>query len=361
MAKDENVEDMFSRFRKIVCELKSLGMVYSNGLQGRKIVRSLPKAWETKAAILEDGDLQKMTQRPQQDFKNNERNDDRCYYCGKPGHFKQNCPEQRRRNNRRNEDLKSLGAWDQGETSEDGHDEIANICFMALGKTSEVISFNCPNCNDLQDSLDMFTDELQKVIDEYNKIAQEKKDWQILLEASQIEVDILTEELEEVKMQLDSIRKSPSHSSVRSNTTAFNRRRSPNQSSNRSISNSPYHSAENSVNFSCYTYGDIGHKSFNCRKFSSGKWIWRSKVVNLTLKDPKILGYQKEINLLVLQEQTKRAYKKGMWVINSGCSRHMIRKKENFKTLYKNDGGYAQIRENAKGEVVGVGSITLSS
>jgi len=57
MAEDENVETMFSRFSKIVCELKSLGMVYSNGLQVRKLVRSLPKAWETKVAILEDRDL----------------------------------------------------------------------------------------------------------------------------------------------------------------------------------------------------------------------------------------------------------------------------------------------------------------
>lgn len=39
----------------------SLGMVYSNALQVRKLVRSLPKAWETKTAILEDGDLHKMT------------------------------------------------------------------------------------------------------------------------------------------------------------------------------------------------------------------------------------------------------------------------------------------------------------
>ncbi|KAH0686090.1 hypothetical protein KY284_016643 [Solanum tuberosum] len=39
----------------------------------------------------------------------------------------------------------------------------------------------------------------------------------------------------------------------------------------------------------------------------------------------------------------------------------MCGKKENFKTLNKNDGGYPQIRDNAKGEVVGVGSITFSS
>lgn len=40
------------------------------------------------------------------------------------------------------------------------------MCFMAMGECSGV---------------DMVTDELQKVIDEYNKITQEKKNWQTLL------------------------------------------------------------------------------------------------------------------------------------------------------------------------------------
>ncbi|KAH0636478.1 hypothetical protein KY289_036393 [Solanum tuberosum] len=120
---------------------------------------------------------------------------------------------------------------------------------MALGETSE-------------NSLDMVTYELQKVIDEYNKLAQEKKDWQILLEASQIEVNLLTKELEEIKLQLNSIRKSLSHSS----------------------------------------------------------------------------------------EQSKKTYKKGMWVLDNGCSKHMCGKKENFKTIKKIDGGFVRFGDNAKGE-----------
>lgn len=52
---------MFSRFSKIVCELKLLGMVYSNALQVRKLVTSLHKAWETKATLLKDVDMQNMT------------------------------------------------------------------------------------------------------------------------------------------------------------------------------------------------------------------------------------------------------------------------------------------------------------
>ena len=61
MTGDENVEFMLSRFKKIVCKLKLLGMVCSNALQVRKLVRNLPKNWETKASILEEGDLHKMT------------------------------------------------------------------------------------------------------------------------------------------------------------------------------------------------------------------------------------------------------------------------------------------------------------
>ena len=42
-------------------QTQSLRMVYSTALQVRELVKSLPKAWETKSPILADGDLQKMT------------------------------------------------------------------------------------------------------------------------------------------------------------------------------------------------------------------------------------------------------------------------------------------------------------
>ena len=52
---------MLLTLNKIVCELKLLEMVYSNALQVRKLVKSLPKVWETKTSILEEGDLQIIT------------------------------------------------------------------------------------------------------------------------------------------------------------------------------------------------------------------------------------------------------------------------------------------------------------
>ncbi|XP_016552587.1 uncharacterized protein LOC107852049 [Capsicum annuum] len=43
MEKNEDIKTMFDRFSKIVCELKSLGMIYAHNLQVHKLVQSLPK------------------------------------------------------------------------------------------------------------------------------------------------------------------------------------------------------------------------------------------------------------------------------------------------------------------------------
>ena len=61
MVDNESVESMFSRFCKIVIEIKSVWMVYSNSLSVSKLVNNLHKAWETKVVILKDWDLQNMT------------------------------------------------------------------------------------------------------------------------------------------------------------------------------------------------------------------------------------------------------------------------------------------------------------
>lgn len=60
----------------------------------------------------------------------------------------------------------------------------------------------------------------------------------------------------------------------------------------------------------------------------------------LIIKDLKTLRYPKETNFLVLQDQSKKTYRKGMWALDSGCSRHKCGKKENFKTIKRLDGGF---------------------
>lgn len=80
----------------------------------------------------------------------------------------------------------------------------------------------------------MVTDELYKVIDQYNKLSQKKKDFQKHVEASMFEVEFCTKKLEEVMKQINCIKKSPSYNFVRSNGTMHYRRNSPSNNANRS-------------------------------------------------------------------------------------------------------------------------------
>ena len=58
MNSDESISSMFTRFTKIINSLKSLGKIYTNSELVRKILRCLPKNWETKVtAIIEAKDL----------------------------------------------------------------------------------------------------------------------------------------------------------------------------------------------------------------------------------------------------------------------------------------------------------------
>lgn len=83
------------------------------------------------------------------------------------------------------------------------------MCFMETGDPSEVRPHDCHNSNILESNFDMITNEIQKVIDEYNKLIQEKKNceaWfkrklkeeqrsrQIEIKACQIEIDLLHKE-----------------------------------------------------------------------------------------------------------------------------------------------------------------------
>lgn len=100
-----------------------------------------------------------------------------------------------------------MGPWSNEEGPKEEPSETANIYFMEIKESSEVRTPNYPKCLDSQNTFDIITDELQKVIDVYNKLSKDKKNWKILLEASTIEVNLLQEELYDVKMQLNNIRK----------------------------------------------------------------------------------------------------------------------------------------------------------
>jgi hypothetical protein len=55
MKKDENISEMSTRFTNIVNYLKSLGKIYTNEENVRKILRLLPKRWKAKKMTIYEG------------------------------------------------------------------------------------------------------------------------------------------------------------------------------------------------------------------------------------------------------------------------------------------------------------------
>ena len=49
---NETITDMFTRFIGIINELNALGRTYANSDLVRKLLRCLPKSWETKITII---------------------------------------------------------------------------------------------------------------------------------------------------------------------------------------------------------------------------------------------------------------------------------------------------------------------
>ncbi|XP_070040842.1 uncharacterized protein [Nicotiana tomentosiformis] len=120
----------------------------------------------------------------------NDKNDGRCYECGKHRHIQAECPELKKKLSRNFQKKKSFGAWSDEEESV--HEEIANMCFMAIKEdsdedsgelglmadegTSEVHFSTCPNCHELQEFIDIAFADIEKVLNELRKIQREKKD-----------------------------------------------------------------------------------------------------------------------------------------------------------------------------------------
>nr|XP_009776144.1 PREDICTED: uncharacterized protein LOC104225967 [Nicotiana sylvestris] len=61
MKEGESIEEMFSRFNKIISDLKAFGKPYTSGDQVRNIFRSLPTTWQTKVVTLESQDLNNLS------------------------------------------------------------------------------------------------------------------------------------------------------------------------------------------------------------------------------------------------------------------------------------------------------------
>ncbi|XP_075074448.1 uncharacterized protein LOC142162046 [Nicotiana tabacum] len=246
MKEGESIEDMFTRFSKIISDLKTFGKPYSSGDQVRKILRSLPTTWQTKVVTVESQDLNKLSYdelrgeliafkkthlkktnqeekkktvafkatteiadndindvpealqeeiammsrnmdclmrrfrnmrrgrippRLTRQYNKQDKNDGKCYECGRFGHIQAECLDLKRKISR--------GCWTDEDTSDDECKDNNENCFMARGETSEVRSYNCERCNKLQDILDLTLKETQKMMNGLKRLNKEVKDWKL--------------------------------------------------------------------------------------------------------------------------------------------------------------------------------------
>ncbi|XP_070031327.1 uncharacterized protein [Nicotiana tomentosiformis] len=150
-------------------------------------------------------------------YNEQDKNDGKCYECGRYVHVQAECPDLKRKVSKGFNKNKSFRRWSNEDNSE--HEEIANMyfmtilennmnkysgcwtdedasddeckedtenCFMTLGERSEVRSYNYDRCNEIQDSLDLTLKESQRMLNELRRLNREKKDWELKLEVCEI-------------------------------------------------------------------------------------------------------------------------------------------------------------------------------
>lgn len=80
-------------------------------------------------------------------FSDQSRNDWKCYECGEYGLIASECLEAKKIYSKGNKNNKELSSWSYEDSSENEHEEIGNICFMAIREPSTEV---CNNYNYLK-------------------------------------------------------------------------------------------------------------------------------------------------------------------------------------------------------------------
>nr|XP_009783820.1 PREDICTED: uncharacterized protein LOC104232343 [Nicotiana sylvestris] len=237
----------------------------------------------------------RMPPRRSRQYNEQDKNDGKCYKCGRFGHVQAECPNLKRKISRGFNKNKSFGSWSDKDSLE--HEEITNLCFMTIlengmnklsgcwtdedtsddeckddnencfmvrGEISEVRSYNCERCNKLHDILDITLKESQKMMNELKRLNKEVKYWKLKHEVCEIEKEVLQEEFEELQMQLNGMRKSTSHSSVRSNQATY-KSTGKGPARTESTSTNTNERSKNGSGVTCHYCIKSGHRYSFCR------------------------------------------------------------------------------------------------
>ncbi|GAV62313.1 LOW QUALITY PROTEIN: zf-CCHC domain-containing protein/UBN2 domain-containing protein, partial [Cephalotus follicularis] len=168
MHDNECISDMFSRFTTIINSLKNLGKSYSNQELVRKILRCLPKNWTPKRPL-----RRSFKNNFPQDEESSKREEPTCYECKKPGHFKNECPNLKKKERFNKEQFKKkkamVATWSDSDPStskEESDKEVAHIAYMAIEDEEE---------NEVKFSFDELQNAYEKLYVEYENVCLKNK------------------------------------------------------------------------------------------------------------------------------------------------------------------------------------------
>ncbi|GAV91095.1 zf-CCHC domain-containing protein/UBN2 domain-containing protein [Cephalotus follicularis] len=238
---------MFTRFTTIINSLKNLGKSYSNQELVRKILRCLPKSWTPKVTAIEEAkDLSTLPleqllgslmthettmknhenvevkkkksiafkaskeERKKvlkknfpEDEESSKREEPTCYECKKPGHFKNECPNLKKKEQfkKRNEYVKKkkaiVATWSDSDSSiseEESDEEVANIAFMAIEDEEE---------DEVKFSFDELQDAYENLFLEYKDMCLKNKSLKKNATSMSKEIEILKNESSYHKNEID--------------------------------------------------------------------------------------------------------------------------------------------------------------
>ncbi|GAV83917.1 zf-CCHC domain-containing protein/DUF4219 domain-containing protein/UBN2 domain-containing protein, partial [Cephalotus follicularis] len=92
MYNDESISDMFTRFTTIINSLKNLGKFYPNLELVRKILRYVALITSQFKKFLKTQKGKKALKKFPHNVESSKKEEPTCYECKKPGHFKNECP-----------------------------------------------------------------------------------------------------------------------------------------------------------------------------------------------------------------------------------------------------------------------------
>ncbi|GAV83154.1 zf-CCHC domain-containing protein/UBN2 domain-containing protein, partial [Cephalotus follicularis] len=229
----------------ITNSLKNLGKSYPNQELVRKILRCLPKSWTPKVTAIEEAkDLSTLpleqllgslmthettmknhenvevkkkflkNQKGKKAFKKNFPQDEEsskkeeptCYECKKPGHFKNECPNLKKKEpfKRNNEYFKKkkamVATWsdsDPSSSEEESDEEVAHIAYMAIEDEEE---------NEVNFSFDELQNAYEKLYIEYENVCLKNKTLKKNAISMSNELEILKNENSKNINEIDSLR-----------------------------------------------------------------------------------------------------------------------------------------------------------